>query len=347
MKRSSHLLVGLILAGLCTSALAGTVEEDWQAVTTLDAGPSGQPDSPKAAGTMVVNHLAKQEKALRTFLAAHPEDAHAFEAQLRLSRALQIHAEFEGSEKMRTEAKQILDSLEKTVTPEQRPELEFSKITRMMRMLKPSVPGRREDLLKAARDFATEYPTDRRIAALFTEVASLFYTQPKLKESILEDARATAKDPDLKSRIEDDLKRLHLLGQEIPLKFTSVQGQEIDIASFAGRPVFIIFFSQNSVPSMLALTKLQQEVAKLPQGSIRVFGVSLDRNRETVLENLKQRGLSWPTAWDGKGWEGSVVRGFGINTLPTVWLLDTKGKLRSLNALEEAAGLARGLMEKQ
>ncbi len=347
MKRSSHLLVGLIFAGLCTSALAGSVEEDWQAVTALDAGPSGQPDSPKAAGTMVVNHLAQQEKALRAFLAAHPEDTHAFEAQLRLSRVLQIRAEFEGSEKLRGDSKRILDSLEKTATAEQRPELEFARVARMMRMLKPSVPGQREDLLKAARDFATVYPTDRRVAALFTEVAGLFDSQPKLKESLLEDAQATAKDPDLKSRIEDDLKRLHLLGQEIPLKFTSVQGQEIDIASFAGRPVFIIFFSQNSVPSMLALTKLQQEVAQLPQGSIRVLGVSLDRKRETVLETLKSHGLSWPTAWDGNGWEGSVVRGFGINALPTVWLLDTKGKLRSLSALEGAAGLARGLMEKQ
>ena len=116
------------------------------------------------------------------------------------------------------------------------------------------------------------------------------------------------------------------------------------MASFAGKPVFIIFFAQNSVPSILALTKLQQEVATLPQGSIRVLGVSLDRNRETVVETLKSHGLSWPTAWDGKGWEGATVRGFGINALPTVWLLDSHGKLRSLSALEGAASLARQLM---
>jgi hypothetical protein len=41
------------------------------------------------------------------------------------------------------------------------------------------------------------------------------------------------------------------------------------------------------------------------------------------------------------------VRGFGINLLPTVWLLDGHGRLRSLNALEGAAGLARELMRER
>jgi hypothetical protein len=96
---------------------------------------------------------------------------------------------------------------------------------------------------------------------------------------------------------------------------------------------------------MAALGKLQQEVAKLPQGSIRVIGVNLDPKRESALEALKSLGLSWPTAWDGKSWEGPMVRSLGINALPTVWLLDTKGRLKSLNGLDNAALQARELMK--
>jgi hypothetical protein len=347
MKRLSTLLAGLIAAGLCAGAMAGTVEEDWQAVVALDAGPGAQPDSAEAAGKIVVNHLARQEKALRSFLVAHPEDTHAFEAQLRLARLLQIRADFEASDKLRAESKRILDSLEKTATPEQRPELEFAKVARMMRLLKRSEPGQREELLKAAHRFQTEYPTDRRVAALLTEVATLFDAQPKTKESLLEDAQTTAKDPELTARIADDLKRVRLLGQEVSLKFTSVQGQEISIEGLAGRPVFIIFFAQGSQPAMIALGKLQQEVAQLPQGSIRVLGVSLDGKRETALEALKAHSLTWPTAWDGKGWESPLVRSLGINALPTVWLLDAHGKLRSLNALEGAAEQARQLLRER
>jgi thiol-disulfide isomerase/thioredoxin len=343
-RPASLLVAALILTAAGVGALAGTAEEDWQAVVTLDAGPGGKPDSAEAAGTMVVNHLARQEAALRNFLGAHADDPHAFEAQLRLARLLQIRADFEGNEKLRADSKRILDSLEKTATPEQRPELEFSKLARMMRALKHGNLEQRDDLLKAARRFQTDYPTDRRIAALLAEVATLFDTQPKTKELLLEDAQAAAKEPDLKARIADDLKRVRMLGQEVPLTFTSLQGQEISVSALAGKPVFIIFFAQSSPPAMAALAKLQQEVAQLPQGSIRVIAVNLDPKREMAVDALKSRGLSWPTAWDGKSWESPLVRSLGINALPTVWLLDTKGRLQSLNGLENAAIQARQLM---
>src|SRR5260221_13951719 len=108
MKRSLSDIQCLIAASLfvaaCAGALAGTAEDDWQTVVALDAGPGGKSESAEAAGMMVVNHLAKQEKALRSFLAAHPQDPHVFEAQLRLARLLQIRADFEGFEKLRVEA---------------------------------------------------------------------------------------------------------------------------------------------------------------------------------------------------------------------------------------------------
>ncbi|HSI14536.1 MAG TPA: TlpA disulfide reductase family protein [Chthoniobacter sp.] len=343
-RSASILAAAFVFAGAGGSVLAGTSEEDWQAIVGLDAGPGEKPESAEAAGAMVITHLAKQETALRSFLTAHADDPHAFEAQLRLARLLQIRADFEGNENLRAESRRILDGLEKTVTPEQRPELEFAKLARLMRALKRGNTGQRDELLRVARRFQADYPTDRRIAALYTEVATLFDMQPKTKELLLEDAQALAKEPDLKARIADDLKRVRLIGQEVPLNFTSLQGQEINVSALKGKPVFIIFFAQSSPPAMAALTKLQQEVAQLPQGSIRVIGVNLDSQRETALEVLKSRGLSWPTAWDGKSWESPLVRSLGINALPTVWLLDTKGRLQSLNGLDGAAMQARQLM---
>lgn len=178
-------------------------------------------------------------------------------------------------------------------------------------------------------------------------MATLYDSQPETKKLLLEEAQAAAKEPDVKARIADDLRRVRLLGQEVPLSFTSVQGEEIKIESYAGRPVFIIFFAQGSPPAMAALGKLQQEVARLPQGSIKVLGVTIDPKREMVLDLLKTRSLTWPMAWDGKGWDGPLVRGLGINVLPTVWLLDAHGRLRSLNALEGAAEQARQLLRER
>ncbi len=338
------ILLALLTAGRGLSWAAGDADRDWQAVIALDAGPQEQPENAAAASKMVLGHLARQEKALRGFTADHPQDARVFEARLRLARLLQIRADFEGSDQPRIEARRLLDELEKSATPEQRPEIEFARIARLMRSLSPANVAQRDEVLKAARQFQSAYPTDRRLAALFAEVATLFDNQPTTKEILLEDARGLATDDDLKARIADDLKRVRLFGQEVPLRFTAYQGQEVRIEDLFGRPLFVIFFANFSPPSLVALDRLQQEIAGLPKGSVRVVGVCLDERREVIAGLLKGRNISWPVGYDGKSWEGSLVRELGINALPTVWLLDARGRLRSLNALEGAAAKARALL---
>jgi hypothetical protein len=326
---------------------AAGADQDWEAIIALDAGPQEQPKDPDAAARMVLAHLARQEKALRSFGAEHPQDPRFFESRLRLARLLQIRADFEQSDKPRAESRQLLDGLEKVATPEQRPELEFAKIARLMRGLNAASTAQRDEVLNAARRFQTSYPADRRVAALLAEVATLFDSQPKTKEVLLEDARAVATDGDLKERIADDLKRVRLVGQEVPLRFTSLQGSEIKIDALFGKPVFVIFFANFSPPSVSALDRLQQQIAELPKGSVRIVGVCLDGRREVAEGLLKARNISWPVGFDGKSWQGTLVRDLGINALPTVWLLDSRGRLRWLNALDDAAAKTRHLLQER
>ncbi len=342
---SSFLLTTCVAAVLSHSAVhAGDADADWKAVTALDAGPQEKAQTPDGLREMITTHLARQERALRAFLAAHPQDARDFEARLRLARLLQIRGDFQDSEKLRTEGRRLLDQLEKSATPEQRVELDFARVTRLMRNLREVTPARREELLAATRKFQSEHPTDRRLAALLAETATLFDTQPKIKEDLLADAQPLAKDDELKARIADDLKRVRLLGEEVTLSFTSAQGQEIKLADFAGKPVLVVFFAAPSQPSLDAVTSVQRAVAELPPGRVQVLGVSLDEKRATLDAVLKARAITWPVAFDGKGWESPLVRKLGINAVPTVWLLDGRGRLRSLNALESTAAQVRQLL---
>ena len=341
----SHFLraVLVVFALSQTAAQAGDADEDWKAITALDAGPQEKAQTPAALREMILAHLGRQERALRGFLGAHPQDARIFETRLRLARLLQIRGDFEESEKLRAEGRLLLDDLEKSATPGQRVEVDFAKVTRLMRNLREVTPARRAELLAAARKFQTAHPADGRLAALLAEVATLFDAQPKLKEALLTDAQPLATDDELKARIADDLKRVRLLGAEVALSFTSVQGREIKLADFRGRAVLVVFFAAPSQPSLDAVASVQRAVAELPPGSVQVLGVSLDEKRETLDAVIKARALTWPVAFDGKGWESPLVRGLGINAVPTVWLLDTRGRLRSLNALDGTAGQVRQL----
>jgi peroxiredoxin len=333
-----------VMAFLTLHVRAGDSEADWKEVTALDAGPQEHPTTVEAAQMMVLTHLVRQEKALRAFLIAHPQDDHAFEAWLRLSRVFQFRGEMEGSEKMRTEGRRILAELEKTATPSQRTELDFSKITQRMRAIRQPTQGDREELLALARKFQTDHPDDRRVASLLAEVATLFDAQPKTKEALLADAQSLAADPELKSRIDDDLKRVRMLGQIIPLQFTSVQGKEIHLEDFHGKPLILLFFADFSAPSIKAIGEVQRDLTALPKGAVEVVGVSLDKTPEELAGVVKTHGLTWPVEFDGKGWESPTVRSLGVNALPTVWLIDQQGRLRSLNGLENMVAKVRQLL---
>lgn len=345
----SHFLRAILVACALghTAAQAGDADADWQAVTALDAGPQEKAQTPAAVRALILAHLARQERALRGFLTAHPQDARGFEARLRLARLLQIRGDFEDSDKVRAEGRRLLADLEKSATPEQRVEVDFARVTRLMRNLREVTPARREELLAAARKFQAAHPADRRLAALLAEVATLFDAQPKIKEALLADAQPLATDDELKARIADDLKRVRLLGAEVALSFTSVQGREIRLADFRGRPVLLVFFAGAAQPSLAAVASVQRAVAALPPGSVQVLGVSLDEKRETLEAAVKARALTWPVAFDGKGWESPPVRALGINAVPTVWLLDARGRLRSLNALDATAAQVRQLLNER
>ncbi len=325
-------------------ARAGTAEEDWQAIVALDAGPQGKPRTSEEARNVTLAHLAGQERGLRAFVAAHSGDARAFEARLRLSRALQIRADLTGAPEPRAEATRLLAELSKTATPAQQPEVDFAKIAAFMRSLGQPTSEQRATLAAMARRFQSDHPSDRRLAALLAEVATLFDMQPQTKLSLLEGAQPLAIDEQLKARIADDLTRVRLLGKAIALSGTTLTGKAADVAAMRGKPVLVVFFAEFSPPSLAALPAIKRAVAELPKDSARVLGVSLDKDRAAAAAVLGKQDIAWPVIFDGKSWESPPVRALGINALPTVWLLDAEGRLRSLNALEGAAGQVRQLL---
>ncbi len=326
---------------------AGDPATDWQQVVALDAGPATKPATAQEARELSMAHLNKQEKALRSFLADHPSDPHCFEAKIRLARLLRIRGDFQNSEKARAEGRQLLDSVAKSATPEQRVEVDFARVTTLMQSMRAPTPEQRERLLAATRRFQVDHTDDRRVPALLTEVATLFDSAPKTKEALLVDALRLASDDELKGRINDDLKRLDYLGKELALQFTTLSGKSVDLAQYRGRVVLIVFFAQWSPPSIEAIVKIQKSLVSIPRDRFETLGFSLDGKPEAAADVVRQFKLAWQVGYDGKGWESPTVRSLGINTLPAVWLVDAKGKLRSINALDDTAGLVRQLLDER
>lgn len=333
---------------LCAPLIAGDAREDWAGVTALDAGPGGLPKSADEAIGVSLAHLDRQEKLLRGFIAAHPADANAFEAHLRLVRLVSLRARMKG-EPAPGEIQILLRSAElRASTPGQRTELDFALLIQRMRLWQARRPpaDERRGLLEQTRTFENRHPGDRRIAALLVEVATLFDSDPKLKESILLDAKKLAKDPELKAQIADDLKRLALLGKALPLRFTALDGRRVDAKDWRGKVVAVVFFATFSEPSKAGFIELQRAVEEAGSNTLLV-AISLDSDRSGLEKFLREQKATCPVGWDGKGWNGPLIQALGINALPTAWLLDRRSNLRSLDVLEDPAGQIRSLLRSE
>ncbi len=324
---------------------AATADEDWAALVALDAGPQRRPTSPGEVATIALEHLAKQEDGVRAFIRRYPKDTRLFEAKLRLARTLQLKADVQDTRIVSPEVEALISEAEKTATPEQRADARFARVSYMMRRWRTPDLRERQHLFDLAKSFQASFPEDRRLAALLTEVASCFDREPKRKRALLVDAQIIARDDEMKARIADDLKRLDFFGEPITLRFAPPGEEAVDIAAHHGKVVVLVFFAAWSQPSLDALATIAQ--VKWPADDVQLFGVSLDSKREP-LENLAvERKITWPVICDGRGWESPIVRGFGINTLPTVWLLDREGRLRSLAGLDGLEGQVRELVKKR
>lgn len=338
-------------------AAAASAEADWQEIIALESGPPrAQWSTREAARAAALAHLARQERALRAFISNHPADPHALDAKLRLAHLLSTRADLEGNEKARAESAAILDALARSpATPKERlADVEFAKLSLFMQRIDPAGASRqsvREGLLAKARAFEKAFPQDRRIAALLAEVSTLFDADPPQKRALLEEARQHLPPnapEELTHRIDDDLRRIAMLGRPLAMSWTSTRGQEIDVAKLRGKVVIICFFADWSPPAMFELDRLRELAARFPARDVQALGISLDENAATLAATLRAHKLDWPVYFDGKGWESPLVRSLGINSLPTAWMLDRRGNLRTLNARagEEEATLMQLLRER-
>lgn len=338
-----------------TAHAAMEPDEAWAQIENLRQGP-GEPsaEAPEEAVRKARAHLAKQEAALGEFLQQFPNDPRRYEAGIELagvSAALGASI----SDRLRVEKSlQRLAAIEQSdaAPSKYRADAAFQRITTTMQTLnlaeatRPGETDRASNLiLKSARNFASRYPEDRRAARLLTEAATLLDGQPDLKRKVLEQAASLARDEETQQRIADDFKRLHLLGKIPPLTFDTLQGKRFSLAEQRGRVVVLVFWAGWSPPSVAWLSDFAKQASKITSSRLIFATVSLDRVKANAEKTLQILNISsWPTGFDGRGWDNAVAREMGINALPTVFIFDTAGRLRVLNARDTWQSTVRQLL---
>lgn len=124
------------------------------------------------------------------------------------------------------------------------------------------------------------------------------------------------------------------LGRQIDLKFTALDGREVDLAQMRGKVVLVDFWATWCGPCIAEIPAIKAVHEKYRAQGFEVVGISLDgeRDRQKLADFVRERDLPWPQHFDGKGWRNEFAQKFSISAIPAMFLIDKEGRVASNNA---------------
>ncbi len=130
-----------------------------------------------------------------------------------------------------------------------------------------------------------------------------------------------------------ELDLLEVAGAPYDLKFTALDGQEVDFAKLRGKVVALFFWSStngNSTKHWEALKTIHSDYKKK---GFEIVTVSYDKetDREKLLAHVKQNGIKWPVYFDGQGSKSEFATKLAATSVPRLVIFDQKGIMKSNN----------------
>jgi peroxiredoxin len=131
--------------------------------------------------------------------------------------------------------------------------------------------------------------------------------------------------PDLRRKVEADLKRLDQVGKPAPtVDAQDIAGRPVRLEAYRGKYVLLDFWATWCSPCIAELPRLQAATQTYRDAGFEVIGVSLDESKTAVADLVKARNLSWRQIHNGSS-TADLVEAFGVTSIPASYLIDPAG----------------------
>lgn len=209
-----------------------------------------------------------------------------------------------------------------------------------------------EKIEEAVKRFTDAAPDDPRGANLLMATAGRLDDSAKQTEIYKQIAEKYGDSP-AGNAAKGQLKKLEAVGKPFELAFTdAISGKPVSMETLKGKVVVVDFWATWCGPCVAEMPNMKKLYAQYKDKGVEFVGVSLDQPESAGgLKKLKEfvakNEIGWPQYFQGNGWESEFSKGWGINSIPAVFVVDADGKLYSIEARGKLEKLIPELLEKK
>jgi thiol-disulfide isomerase/thioredoxin len=193
-------------------------------------------------------------------------------------------------------------------------------------------------------------PDDAETAGLAMQLSGAFENLPGGEELAAASLQAfgplfaKSTNPQIKQMGESfagTLRRLSLPGKPMEIKGTLLDGTPFNQASLAGKVVLVDFWATWCGPCVAEIPNMIEQYSKYHAKGFEIVGVSLDEDREALVQFVGEKKIPWPVLFEkseGEGWRHPLATYYGITGIPQLILIGRDGNVITLNARGEKLG---------
>lgn len=120
-------------------------------------------------------------------------------------------------------------------------------------------------------------------------------------------------------------KQLVGIGDEAPnFVLTDLNGKEVEFDSYQGKGVFLNFWGTWCKPCEKEMPYIENQYKAFKDQGVEVLAVNVGEPELSVKNFVQRKGLTFPVVIDE---DLEVLEAYGVNPLPTTFLVDKDGKI--------------------
>ncbi|MCB9209600.1 MAG: TlpA family protein disulfide reductase [Ignavibacteriales bacterium] len=187
------------------------------------------------------------------------------------------------------------------------------------------------------------HPQDRT-NFLFSFIYGIYRDDPSYKTVIyekLEELKSNKKvDPQSLDMISEVINKIDnaksIIGGDAPdFKLTDINENEIQLSKNKGKVVLLEFWATWCGPCIAVTPKLKALYSNFKNKKFEMISIALD-DEKAVKKYCKENDIMWTQIVPEGGWKAEISSKYGVNGVPTAFLIDINGKLvESLHPSDE------------